>query len=117
MNQSVKQIISAASAAVDQSSSPIDARNLLYISVQAVITGTSTGTLKLQFSNDILDPTLTLSAPTNWSDIPNATVVVAGAGVVAIPKTDLCYQTIRAVFIHTNGASGTITVNTKVIGA
>lgn len=117
MRQSVYPSLVKADASADANGIAIQARNLLYISAQAVVTGTSTGTLKFQFSNDIVDPTLVTTPPTNWSDVPSATVAIAGAGVYVIPKTDLCYEYIRVVFVHTNAAAGTISCNTKVIGA
>lgn len=117
MRQSLFNNIPSSSAAVDQNGAAISSRQEFYISAQAVVTGTSTGTLKLQFSNDIVNPVLGPPTITNWSDIPSATVAVAGAGVYAIPKTEICYEYVRAVFVHTNAAAGTISCNTKVIGA
>jgi hypothetical protein len=73
-------------------------------SVQAVSTGL-TGTLKLMFSNDDQSGT-----PTNFSDIPSATVTVSGAGVFSIPKTEVCYNFIKVVFTKSGGA-GSVTAN------
>lgn len=116
MRQSLIQTLAAADASIDNNGTAIPAENLFSCSVQAVITGTSTGTLKLQFSNDIVDPINPPQAPAHWSDIPSASVSVSGAGTVLIAKTDLCYQFIRAVYSKNNGASGSITVNIKVLG-
>lgn len=102
--------IPTADASADQAGAAIDTSQVFQMSAQAVVTGTSTGTLKLQFSND--GPTVT-----NWSDIAGATVAIAGAGTYAIPKADICYGWTRCFFAHTNAAAGTITVNTKSNGA
>lgn len=116
MRQSLIQAMNAVDASIDENSSAISSKELLSCSLQAVVTGTSTGTLKLQFSNDIVDPINPPQVPTSWSDIPSATVSVSGAGVVLIPKTDLCYEFIRVAFVHGNGAAGHITANVKTLG-
>lgn len=116
MRQSLQNVFNEedASAAVD--SSAVFAANLLYCSVQVVATNDAAGDLKLQFSNDIVDPTLNITEPTNWSDIPSATVAIAAPGVFAIPKTDLCYQFIRLVWTPDATDPGTISANLKVQG-
>lgn len=112
------QALVAADASIDQAGGYMDARQLLSVSLQAVMTGTSSGAVKLQFSNDIVNPIQPKGAePVNWSDITNATVTITGtAGAFAILKVDLCYQYIRAVYTHNNGSAGTITVNMKGLG-
>ena len=101
--------INGASAAVDQVGPVVSGGQLFAMSAQAVVTGTSTGTLNIQFSNDVVDPT-NVPVPTNWSNITGITVAIAGAGVYQIPKFDVCYAWLRASFVHTNAAAGTITV-------
>lgn len=94
-------------------SAAIPALNLFYCSAQASAVGASSaGTLKLQASND--EP-VNNTPPTNWSDIPSATVSVSAAGAFLIPKTDLCYQWVRVVY--TNSGTGTISVVFKALGA
>lgn len=104
---------SAADASKDETGSAIDASHILAISAQAVTTGTSTGTLKFQASNDA--PGVS-GNPTNWTDIASQSVSIAGAGTYLIPKFDVSYQWLRVVFTHTNAAAGSITVNLKSIG-
>lgn len=107
------------SAAADISGNVIDASNLIQMSAQAVVTGTSTGNLNIQFSNDIA-PAVDANgvpAPTNWSNIATVgTVAIAGAGIYSIPKLDICYRWVRTQFVHTNAAAGTISVNTNTLG-
>lgn len=117
MRPVLTKIIDRVSAAVD-ASAYLPSQSLFQISLQAVVTGTSTGTLKLQYSNDIVNPTEPSgTTPTNWTDISGASVAVAGAGVVGIPKTDLCYEFVKVVFTHTSGEAGTLTVNVKAFGS
>lgn len=119
MKNSNSQNMNALSAAVDQTGITIDASQVVSASAQVVTTGTSTGNLKFQFSNDVPAQCTTDSKgklqPTNWTDIASQTVAVAAAGAVAIPKFDCCYQFIRTVWTHTNGDAGTVSVevNTK----
>lgn len=102
-----KPSILSASASID--SSEISTAFQIQCSVQAVATGTLAGNLKLQFSNDSVDPT-------NWSDITNATVSITGTpGVFSIQKTELCYNFVRVVFTK-SGGTGTITVNYQSLG-
>lgn len=100
-------------AAATINSSQIPALNLFYCSAQITTTGSAAGTLKLQASNDETNGLVTV--PTNWSDIPSATVSVSGAGSFLIPKTDLCYQWVRVVY--TNSGTGNISVVFKALGA
>lgn len=102
-------------------SAAIDCSDVLQISVQAVSTGTPTATVKIQASNDtpIGKPGQNGVpwVPTNWTDVPSATVSLSAAGSKLIPKTDLCYQFIRIVFTSSSGDTGTTAVNIKTIGA
>lgn len=111
--------LSAADASIDETSAAIPAAQVFNASLQAVVTGTSTGTLKFQMSNDQPGPLTSTGAPkpTNWTDIASQTVAIAGANTYIIPKFDVCYEWLRVVFVHTNSASGTITVNVKTNGA
>lgn len=98
--------LNAADASADKSF-VIDATSLMSCSVQVIMTGTSSGALKLQFSNDpnTVDPT-------HFSDITSATVTLTGtAGVFAIQKNDICCQWIKLTYTKNNGAAGTITAN------
>lgn len=102
--------------AASVNSTALTAQNLFQCSVQMVCTGSAAGTLKVQASNDTRPGALPSQVtPTNWSDIPSATVTVTGAGTYLIPKIDICYQYIRLVY--TNTGTGTIAANLKALGA
>lgn len=104
-------LLSGANAAVNQTSAAVDCSYVIAASLQVVSTGTAAGTVKLQASNDAPGP----GSPSNFTDIPSASVAVAGAGSYLIPKLDISYQYIRAVYTFTSG-TGTITLNLKSIG-
>lgn len=98
----------------------IDARTLSRASAQCVVAGATSpvGTCKLQGSNDKLplggqQPAFT---PTNWSDIPNATIAVNANGVFLVPSTDIGYTWIRAVWVPTSGSLGTVVVTGNAQG-
>ena len=88
----------------------IDSSQLIQISVQAVVSGAApTGTIKLQASNDVCTAGNNpgIFVPTNWSDVPNATVSYVAAGAVLIPKQDIAHRWVRIVNTFTSG-TGTV---------
>jgi len=99
-------------AADSVNSAAIPTENILNVSAQLVATGSAAGTLKFQCSND--NPVAGNTPPTNWSDIPSATVSVSGAGVFLIPDTAICYQWVRLVYA--NSGTGTFGVMVKTVG-
>lgn len=101
----------AASANVN--GDPIYAALLLYVSLQANPDGAATGTIKLQASNDLGNPQNNF-VPTNWVDIPSATVTLASAKGL-IPKTEICYNWIR--YVQTGAGAGNVVINVFGQGA
>lgn len=81
-------------------------------SIQAIITGSPVGSLKLQGSNDpvpnssFLVPTYTV---TNWTDIADSTEAVTGAGTIMYNVEGVYYNWVRAVYTSTSG-TGTLTI-------
>lgn len=109
--------LSAIDASVASSvSSAIDAHLLFNMSVQVIAAGAPVGVVKIQVSNDEGSSIPVPFTPTNWTDLPSATVSVAAAGTVLIPKLDLCYNYIRIVYTKTSG-TGSITAQVKSLGA
>lgn len=110
----------ALDASADKVGATIDANQVLTISAQAIVTGTSTGTLNIQASNDPPSGLANVEGvPTvvNWTNIATiGTIAIAGAGTYLIPKFDVAYRWIRCSFVHNNGAAGTITVNVQTQG-
>lgn len=72
--------------------------------VQGVITGTPTGTFKLQRSGD---PNSGNIFPTNWTDVPDSTEAVSGAGDFDYNVSQTQYNWVRLVY--TDGSSGAST--------
>jgi hypothetical protein len=105
-------ILNAADASVNQNSIIVDAQNLHLASLHVTMTGTAAGTVKFQASND--EPR-NGTAPSNWVDISGATVSVSAAGQFLIPKLDVCYNFMRAVYTFTSG-TGTVTAKMHMIG-
>jgi hypothetical protein len=105
-------ILNAADASVNQNSIIVKTENLHLASLQVIMTGTAAGTVKLQASND--EP-LNNVAPSNWVDISGATVSVSAAGIFLIPKLDVCYNFLRAVYTFASG-TGTVTAKIHMIG-
>jgi hypothetical protein len=89
----------------------IGSNNSFNATVQATFTdAAAAGTLKLQSSNDPINPT-------HWNDITGASIAVAAGATVTTPgvANHLCYPFIRAVFTRTAGA-GTITAYLQTTG-
>lgn len=111
--------LSGADASTDQNGSNIPASRFTRASAQAVVTGSSglSGTLKLRASND--KPAATnlenQFVPTNWTDIPDASVSVTGDGTFLLPAVDLCYRNIRVAWV-VSGGTGTLSVNLNTHG-
>ena len=106
INDSIMDAIDASVATTN--SEVIDSKMCKKLSLQCVATGTAAGTIKVQFSNDIL-------APVNWSDIASATIAVSGAGVTQLAPIDVCYQWMRCVYTKSSG-TGTISLIAHLIG-
>jgi hypothetical protein len=102
--------ISAADASVNQTGVILPAAFVVALSAQVLVTGTSTGTVTIQVSNDETNPT-------HWTTIPTVgSVTTTGAGIFLIPKLDICYEWVRVSYTATNAASGTLTVNVHTYG-
>lgn len=110
MKQNTIILLSAAAMTstteVDSAAIPVD--QLWGFAIQAVWTGTPTGNLKLQASCDA--PLLTTqtsngtSSVTNWTDVADTTVAVAGAaGNYMWNVTSAAYRFVRLVYINASG--------------
>jgi hypothetical protein len=94
--------------------------DLFGFSIQVVITGTPTGTIKLQMSDDISysgKPTAGgtgLNAPpVNWTDIANSSFTVTAAGNVAWDYSWPGFNWVRVQFTDTSGGTSTATVTSS----
>lgn len=80
---------------------------------------TAAGTVKIQVSNDICTQGHLPSSfvVTNWSDLPTASVTPTVGGVFLIPKIDMSYRWIRAVYTRSSGGTSTVSVSMMALGA
>lgn len=105
--------LNSVDASINQASPAIPIQQVFSISAQVIVTGSSTGSLQFQVSNDTADLCTTDSkgnlVPTNWSNLGTA-VTVGSAGITLIGQTYVCNQFMRAVWTHNNGSAGTLTV-------
>ena len=84
--------------------------------IQVVITGTPTGTLKLQASNDPYISTLpTDTLPTNWTDVTGSTFSVSAAGNVMWNVAPSVYNWVRVVYTDGSGGASTAVVASAVL--
>lgn len=80
----------------------ISVTHMAQFAVQVSVTGTATGTLKIQASCDELEPS-------NWTDLSGASASLSGAAAtVLINVVDAGYNWVRVVYAHTSG-TGTVT--------
>jgi hypothetical protein len=114
MRSNVSTNINAADASVNASGSIIDVNQVFMISAQCISTGSSTGSVQLQISNDLRANLATdangYPIPVNWSSLGSPATVTAGS-VTYIAATQVCGQFVRALYTKNNGSAGTITVN------
>lgn len=87
-----------ADLASSQTSDAYSIEHIANFAVQFVLTGSPSGTLKVQASLDAQ----------NWSDVPSATASVAASGVFFINVIDAGYNYTRVVYERTTG-TGSIT--------
>lgn len=87
-------------------------------SIQAVYTGTPTGTLKLQGSDDptgdFASPANATNIPTNWSDIAGTSQALTAAGTFLWNMSDVGYNWVRLVYTDTSGGTSTAILNARI---
>lgn len=107
-------IISAGDMSGNINSSAVDVGFYDVVSVQAVWTGTPTGSLKLQASNAFVTSCAAIAAG-DWSDISSSTVALVGsADNVMYNVANFAYKCLRLVYTRT-GSTGVLnaSISTK----
>lgn len=111
------------SAGVIQNGPPIAIQRMSSASVAAVMASatTASGTLKVQWSNDVPPGGAGLLSgnfqPTNWNDIPGAVATISSNGQTGIPAFALAYYFIRTVWTPDGSQQGgTIAAQVHSIG-
>lgn len=89
-------------------SAAIPLKSIFMFSIGAVVTGTPTGVLKLQVSNDPeTNDSVPLPAPTNWYDLANSSNTLSAAGNTFYNVADVAYNYVRIVYTDGSGGSST----------
>lgn len=97
-------------------STPMQLSNMIGFTIQAVWTGTPTGSFKLQASSDAV-PNLaqtTAFVPTNWTDVATSAQAVSAAGNYMWNVTDVMYNYVRVVYTDTSSGTSTAIVTSLV---
>lgn len=120
-----KQIQTNVALNASSNSPAVPLKSIYTYSIAATITGTPTGTLKLQASNDPetndtqyatstnLPPT---QVPVNWADIANSSFAVTTSGVTMWNVNAVGYNYVRVVYTDGSGGSSTATMSTVFNG-
>ena len=113
-----QQIVSNAIMNTGIMSQAIELSRIYGYSIQAVYTGTPTGTLKLQGSSDpsgdVASPPNATNIPVNWSDILNSSQAVSAAGNFMWNVSDVQYNWVRLVYTDGSGGSSTAILNARI---
>lgn len=89
----------------DINSSPTNIDEAVSFSVQAVMSGSPTGTLELQASNDIV--LSSADAPVNWTTVTESEADVTAAGTYMVNVEFPSYSWVRLIYKRVGG-NGTI---------
>ena len=82
--------------------------------IQAVITGSPVGSIKLQVSNDFDPANPTTTQPTNWTDVTSSVTAISAATSVVWEDGDSTYRWVRVLYTKTSGTGAcTIRINTR----
>lgn len=117
MRKASVTVINNLDASISQVSSTVQISQIFNASLQAIVTGLSSGSLQVQVSND--PPAIAMNEgtpkPVNWTDF-GSPLAVSGAGTYLMPQFDLCYMYMQVVYTSNNGSAGTIMVNAAIAG-
>lgn len=117
-----KQIATSVVLNENINSAYIPLKSIVLYSIAAIVTGTPTGSIKLQASNDPetndTQYNATASAPpavgpSNWIDIADSSFNLTSAGETFWNVKDVGYNYVRVVYTDTSG--GTSTATMKII--
>lgn len=102
------------------SNSPyVPLKSIFMYCIAAIVTGTPTGTIKLQASNDpetndtqynTTESRPPAVIPTHWVDIDDSSFVLASAGETMWNVRDVGYNYVRVVYTDASGGSSTATM-------
>ena len=109
-----KQIITNGDLSGNVTAPAILLENIYGYSVQAVLTGSPVGSIKLQASDDE-GTDLIGGGVTNWTDITESITAVTTSGNIIWNVTSSFYRWARVVYVFTSG-SGTLNARFNIKG-
>lgn len=114
-----KQITTAQALNVSVNGPAVPLKTIFMYSIAANVTGTPTGTIKLQASNDPeTNDTMPLGTPqptpTNWTDISGSSFSLSASGNTMWNVHDVAYNYVRVVYTDSSGGTSTATMNVIV---
>ena len=111
------QIATAKALNTSFKSAFVPLKNQYLFSITAIITGTPTGILSLEVSNDPeTNTTQPLVVPLNWSQYSQSSVTVVAAGIGQWRVTDVSYNYVRVSYTDTSGGMSTAKLDLIVNG-
>lgn len=96
-------------------------KNIYTFSIAAIVTGTPTGTIKLQASNDpetndVMPLGTPQPTPVNWVDVASSSFSLTAGGETMWNVNAVGYNYVRVVYTDTSGGTSTATMNIIVNG-
>lgn len=84
--------------------------------IQAVITGTPTGTLKLQASSDALNESGSgrVAPAINWTDVANSSFAITTSGNTVWNYNGAFFNFVRVVYLDSSGGTSTAVLNVNI---
>jgi hypothetical protein len=110
-----KQIATAVPMDTDSFSPAVPLRFILYYCIAAIVTGTPTGTIYLQASNDpetndTMPDGTPAPQPVNWVTITNSPFVLSSSGETMWNVRDIGYNYVRVGYTDASGGTSTATM-------
>lgn len=115
-----KQIATAAAMNANYNSPYVPLKQIYMYTMAAIVTGTPTGSIKLQASNDpetndtqtnATSGTAPAVGPTNWVDITSSSFNLTASGETMWNIYFVGYNYVRVVYTDTSGGTSTATMN------
>lgn len=101
----------------DVISEPVPLKNMFMYNICATITGSPSGSIKLQASNDPeTNTTQALPIPVNWVDITNSPFNINSAGRTMWNVTDIAYNYVRVVYTDFSAGASNAKMNLVLNG-
>lgn len=110
MKIEARTLLTAQDASASANSLVVDGQGLCGFSIQSIYSGTASGTITVQGSNDWVLPAN--AQPTNWANIGSAVTIATNQQMI-VNYADMYFRWVRVVFTT---AAGTGSVTVKFFG-